>query len=251
MNFKYKAELKINGKKVHSTVELDWLKLICNRLCGQAKCGVLTRATAYDTNLGRICETENVIERSYSWDESSSRYDVLCKWLGTAEQSGEVNTVMIFVKDSENNYHMISTFEGLSESVNANDEIYIEYHLYIYPSSEDKNASKELADELTDPSKEKIPSIDKVQIVYQDVVQKTLTGKSSTDVQPYDNGVVEGYDAIIEFLDESTDEYSWDKLRFIETVDNVLYYEGDVTPDSKAAEEKAKFRLRVRNVRPK
>ena len=236
---------------MHGTVQTGFLYRLCERLYGQARCGALTKAEAYDNDVGLLCETENVIERSWTWDDANKRYDIVCKWTGTAQQTGEVNTVNIYTKDSEGNYHTVSVFTGLSQAINAGEQLYIEFHLYIYKPDEDINHAYELTLELTDPTKEKLPNIDKVEVRYQGSVTKTITGKSNANTQSYSDTETEGYEAIIEFVDDSTEEYSWDELRFYDVVDNVVYFQGNVTADSKSASDIAKFRLRARNVRPK
>ena len=247
----FRAELNINGKKKHASVNSAFTTHICEWMRGDHYLGKISVIKIYDTSGTLKKEASPPNELSRSIDYTNYVADIYASWTITFDESFTIDKVEIYVEDSAKTFQvLVSTFTGLNYNVSANSTHKFEFHLY-----EDGDevgvrhliyTSRQLAGE-----EERYYTIYNARLLDENGNPiKEVTKKHDERIESYETDTEIGAMHIIEFIDDSTDEYTVAQLEF-ETQDDYVYLYGDITPLTKSAEDKVIYRQKVINVVPK
>jgi len=242
-----RSELCINGEKKHGSVNYNFTRHICEWIRGDHYLGKISILKCYDTNGNLKGEFTPPDELSRSIDYENYVADIYAKWTISFTESFTLDKIEIYVEDSAKSFQiLVSTFTGLNLEIVAGKEYTVEYHFYedgdevgvrhlIYTSRQLTGEEERyytiynarLLDENGNPIKEVTKKYDE-----KILVEETETKYSAIH--------------IIEFIDDSTDEYTVAQLEF-ETQDDYVYLYGDITPLTKYASDKVIYRQKVIN----
>lgn len=248
-NMKVRAELRVNGKKIVGSITESFLDTIVRRNMGTYTIGKITYCQIKNPSGAVIFLISPPTELSYTYDDVNKKYTIYAKWEWTSDKTDIMDSVEIYAENSATALTLISLFENIGQEVNEEEQVALEYKLYLTHDDKSQFHSEKLTEELIGSIAEDTYSIVSVKLYdSSETLIKEVTNKTS---EAKESGTEDGslyYQLKVRFKDESTDTYTVAKAEYIDEHGNV-YVKHEGLSVEKKTNQPLTIDLFIRNLR--